>query len=365
MKTKIIYIDGWFLQPPLRGVGYYIKNLLTNLEINSNSLKYILLVPRNNMDLSYLSENISIKIINCRYSFVWYEFFIPRLLNRMRDPYIFFPSGICSLFYNSNKKNIFSTIHDVSAFMSYKYSPINLQLRSTFGRLYRIFSFYKIINNSKIIFTVSETAKYGIEKLLPKSKNNYPEIKVVYNASQIKYLKSSKKSKNFICITGENSQKNSNCIINALNYFDNSSLKGWKIYLIGLKVNKTIEHPSGVKLIYSKYLEFNKILKLYEKAYCLLFPSLFESFGIPLVDAMKSRCHIIASNNGSPNEICGDNGIYFDPHSPYQLFKKINEIVSIYPSPPFINSKNKALNQTWNKSSKMIFDVIEDKILNY
>ena len=362
MNTKIVYIDGWFLQPPLRGVGNYIKNLLTNIEINANSLKYILLVPRNDLDLSYLPEDISIKIINCRYSLVWYEFFIPRLLNSMQDPYIFFPSGICSLIYKSNKKNIFSTIHDVSAFMSFKYSPINFQLRSILGRLYRIFSFYKIISNSKIIFTVSETAQYGIEKLLSKGKNNYPEIKVVYNASQIKSIKSYSKSKNFLCITGESNQKNSNCIINSLDYFDDLSLEGWKIYLVGLKRNKTFDHPSGVKLIYRKYLDFNEILELYEKAYCLLFPSLFESFGIPLVDAMKARCHIIASNQGSPNEICGDNGLYFDPNSSYQLFEKISEIVSRYPTPPLIDLKNKALNQTWFKSSKIIFDVIEDKI---
>ncbi len=362
MKTKIVYIDGWFLQPPLRGVGNYIKNLLTNLEINCNSLKYILLVPRNDLDLSYIPEYISIEIINCRYSLIWYEFFIPRLLNSKRDPYIFFPSGICSLIYKSSKKNFFSTIHDVSALMRFKDSPINFQLRSILGRLYRIFSFYKIISNSKVIFTVSETAKYGIQKFLPKSKNNYPEIQVVYNATQIKSLNSYSKAKNFLCVTGESNQKNSNCIINALDFFDDLSLEGWKIYLVGLKINKTFQHPSGVKIIYRKYLDFNKILKLYEKAYCLLFPSLFESFGIPLVDAMKARCHIIASDQGSPNEICGDNGIYFDPNSSYQLYEKIFEIVSRYPSPPFIDSKNKALNQTWFKASKTIFDIMKDKI---
>ena len=364
MKTKIVYIDGWFLQPPLRGVGTYIKNLLTNLEINGNSLKYILLVPRNDLELSYLPEHISIQIINCRYCFVWYELFIPRLLKRMKDPYIFFPSGICSLIYNSSKRNIFSTIHDVSAFMSFKNSPINFQLRALFGRIYRIFSFYKIISNSKIIFTVSKTAKSGIEKFLPKCKKYCPEIKVIYNASQIKTLKSYPKSKSFLCITGENKQKNSNCILNSLDYFDDSSLEGWKIYLIGLKTNKTLKHPSGVKLIYRKYLNFNQILKLYEKAYCLLFPSLFESFGIPLVDAMKAKCHIIASDKGSPNEICGNNAIYFDPSSSYQFYEKIYEIVFKYPSPPSINSNNKALNQTWYKCSKTIFDIIEDEILN-
>ena len=225
MHNKTIYIDGWFLQPPLRGVGKYIKNLLTHLEIKNNSLKYILLVPRNDLELSYLPENLSIEIINCKYSLFWYEFYIPRLLNKIKDPYIFFPSGICSLIYNPSKKNIFSTIHDVSALMSFKYSPINLQFRSIFGRLYRVFSFYKIINNSIIIFTVSKTSKYGIEKFLPKRKNNYPEIKVVYNASELKSLKSYSKSKSFLCITGENNQKNSNCIINSLDYFDNSSLK--------------------------------------------------------------------------------------------------------------------------------------------
>ena len=134
--------------------------------------------------------------------------------------------------------------------------------------------------------------------------------------------------------------------------------------MIGLKQNKKIHHPSGVKIIYQKYLEFNEILKLYQKAYCLLFPSLFESFGIPLVDAMKAECHIIASNQGAPQEICGDNGLYFNPNSSYQLFKKIDEVTSKYPYPPVINTKNLALNQTWLNASKTIFGTIEAKVLN-
>ena len=62
MNNKTIYIDGWFLQPPLRGVGKYIKNLLTYLENKNNTLNYILLIPRKDLELSYLPENISIEI---------------------------------------------------------------------------------------------------------------------------------------------------------------------------------------------------------------------------------------------------------------------------------------------------------------
>ena len=43
-------------------IAEYIKNLLTNLEIKNNTLKYILLVPRNDLDLSDLPENISIEV---------------------------------------------------------------------------------------------------------------------------------------------------------------------------------------------------------------------------------------------------------------------------------------------------------------
>ena len=91
----------------------------------------------------------------------------------------------------------------------------------------------------------------------------------------------------------------------------------------------------------------------------LLFPSIYESFGIPLLDALRSKCHIITSKNGASKEVCDDSALFFNPYSPQKLSEKILEIINYYPKKPFIK-KTIFLQQTWKKSSNYIFKTIQE-----
>ncbi|MBI3582497.1 MAG: glycosyltransferase [Nitrospinae bacterium] len=54
----------------------------------------------------------------------------------------------------------------------------------------------------------------------------------------------------------------------------------------------------------------------YQNAKAFIYPSLYEGFGMPPLEAMSFSCPVICSNRGSIPEIVGDAGIYFDPESP-------------------------------------------------
>ena len=66
---------------------------------------------------------------------------------------------------------------------------------------------------------------------------------------------------------------------------------------------------------------------LYAGAACLVFPSLFEGFGIPLVEAMLVGCPVAASNATSIPEVVGDAAILFDPRDPSDIARAIAAIV--------------------------------------
>jgi glycosyltransferase involved in cell wall biosynthesis len=51
---------------------------------------------------------------------------------------------------------------------------------------------------------------------------------------------------------------------------------------------------------------------LYENATCLLFPSRYEGFGLPPVEAMACGCPVLATRGGAVEEICGDDALYVD-----------------------------------------------------
>jgi len=362
MKKKIVYIDGWFLKPPLRGVGKYIQNIITSIPRTQNEIEYVLLIPSADIVIKSLPSFLKINLIPCKFILIWYEFIVPKTL-RKDNSYIFFPSGICGITNTIPKKKVFSTIHDISALLPFNLSPMSFKLRQILGRLYRYLSFYILIRKSNIIFTVSETAKRDIKNLLSKKNINVPFIMAVNNASEINISKINKKNKNFICITGDSRQKNYKIIINALDYIDESVLKDWKIFLIGLNENKSIFHPSGAEIKIKKYLNSYEIKKLMMKSYCLIFPSLYESFGIPLVDAMRTGCYIVASNQGATKEICCENALYFNPNSAKDLSINILKVISKYPIQPLINKDNLAFQQTWEKTSKEIFDKIVKMII--
>jgi glycosyltransferase involved in cell wall biosynthesis len=75
------------------------------------------------------------------------------------------------------------------------------------------------------------------------------------------------------------------------------------------------------------YLKEEELSAIWHRSLFLIFPSLFEGFGIPLIEAMRYRKPIIASNVTSIPEVAGDAAIYFDPKKPDELVSSLCKIM--------------------------------------
>jgi glycosyltransferase involved in cell wall biosynthesis len=60
----------------------------------------------------------------------------------------------------------------------------------------------------------------------------------------------------------------------------------------------------------------DELATLYRRASCLVFPSLYEGFGLPLLEAMACGCPVAAAGTTAIPEVCGDAAVLFDPHDP-------------------------------------------------
>jgi glycosyltransferase involved in cell wall biosynthesis len=97
---------------------------------------------------------------------------------------------------------------------------------------------------------------------------------------------------------------------------------------IAMKANSEIMDEIGrlglkdtVKVL--GYLPYEDLPCLYNLAWLMVFPSLFEGFGIPLVEAMACGCPVACSNVTSIPEVIGDAGLTFDPNSVEDLAEKV------------------------------------------
>ncbi|NJO41083.1 MAG: glycosyltransferase [Cyanobacteria bacterium RU_5_0] len=103
--------------------------------------------------------------------------------------------------------------------------------------------------------------------------------------------------------------------------------KGWLCddELAGLAFFEDKTSKKKVKLL--EYVKTDSLRYLYRGAYCLVFPSLYEGFGLPPVEAMHFNCPVITSNVSCLPEICGDAALYVDPYSVIDIRQQLETLL--------------------------------------
>ena len=83
--------------------------------------------------------------------------------------------------------------------------------------------------------------------------------------------------------------------------------------------------PEGVE---ARSVSGAELVELYRRAACLVFPSLYEGFGLPPIEAMACGCPVAAAAAGSLPEVCGDAAVLFDPLDPEAIAAGIDEALA-------------------------------------
>ncbi|MBI3883059.1 MAG: glycosyltransferase family 4 protein, partial [Sphingobacteriales bacterium] len=204
-------------------------------------------------------------------------------------------------------------IHDL---LSLRYKNI-----STHQRFYFKYLLPLLIHRTKKIVTVSETTKKDIVRFL-----GYPahKIDVIYNGYDDKrYFPTSQNEKviekkygfkNYLLAIGPTyPHKNFELLLSAYKQLDQETQKQYPLIIAGGKKNylsvlkKQVQKLGLEKQVhFLGYVPIELMPALYREALTFIFPSLYEGFGIPLLEAMACGCPLIVSNISSMHEVCDD-----------------------------------------------------------
>ena len=333
-----IYINGRFLQQPVTGVQRYGRELLKAWDellgtggIDRRNVEFHVLAPRGRIAAPSL-RHISLRQVGHLRGHLWDQLELPF---RARDGLLFSPGNVHPVLSPLLGPGVV-TVHD----LAYRLSPdaYTTAFRLTYGVLVPA-----ALRNADAIITVSESEKRNIAARFPMVKDRIYAVhhgapgaelvaRVELNTQSSRSGKStdsSNPSDRFALWVGTlTKRKNPQGAIDAITLFN----KELKLPLVmagttyrgfndaGLRV----AHEGGEIVRFADRVDtFAELARLYSSAVCLLFPSFYEGFGLPALEAMAHGCPVVASGIPSLREVCGDAALYCDPDDPRDIAKKI------------------------------------------
>ncbi|MFL5809620.1 MAG: glycosyltransferase family 4 protein [Flavisolibacter sp.] len=321
----IIVVNTRFLLPDkLEGYGYFVKEVFNILSRNYPQHRFYFLFDRPYKSDFTFSSNIHPIVIGppARIPLLWkfwFDYRVPAILKKTHADIFVSPDGFCSL---RTKTPQLLVVHD----LGFLHQPG--AYKNSHQRFFRRYV-SKFLNKATNVATVSEFSRKDImhQYKLPAEK-----ISVVYNGvneifqplsfdEQAKQKNLYTEGKEFFIYVGAiQPRKNLVSLLKAFSVFKKRQQTNMKLILVGrlawkndefLNLLNTYKYKADV--IMTGYLEQKKVADLMASAYALVYPSLFEGFGIPVLEAMRSNTPVLTSKDSSMEEIAEDAALYFNP----------------------------------------------------
>lgn len=321
------------------GTETYLRGLLKGLSKIDIKNQYIIFTNRENHGtFDIKQDNFSEILCDVPAKFrslriFWEQVLLPFYIKKHRIDVLHSPGYVSPVWAKCAKV---VTIHDMQYFYYPEYFP-KAKL------LYWRYLIPLSARNSDLVVTVSNNSKIDIINLL-----NIPAEKVIitYEASKffIDGLNNTWSDNNTFCkhnikrdyilsVASLLPHKNLDKLIEGFGLLANKVEH--QLVLVGLKgcALNTIRDAikkKGIKqdrVLLLGYVSDNELVTLYKKASLFVLPSLFEGFGIPLLEAMSLGCPVAASNRTSIPEVVGDAGVLFNPKDSKEIAQKIYSIL--------------------------------------
>lgn len=314
------------------GIGIYLANLLEYFAKNDSTNEYYLFVTKEPSAKLQLGNNFHIAIIPGKIGTTWVRYALPKYLKKYQINTFWGPQHMLP----KKVKNIkyVLTVHDIALMINKNWgSRKNVLMQNIFAK--------PSIKQADKIIAISESTKNDLINVLKIDKNR---ICVVYNGvdkneirlnyeTKIPEFDYKNVKKYFFYVGTIEPRKNIENLIKAFDNFMNAENRDYHLVIAGglgwkydgiLAAYNTSKNKDSIHFV--GYLDLNQKSFLYTNCTAFAFPTNYEGFGLPVLEAMSYGKPVISSNVSSIPEIGGDLVFYCNPKDIDSITKQMEAV---------------------------------------
>ena len=369
---KVVVNAQCLIKNKLEGLGWFSYETLKRITTQHSEHEFIFVFDRPFDHQFIFSDNITPIILYppSRHPILWHIRFnelFPFLLRSYKADLYLSTDGWMPLHTKVKTVNV---IHD----LNFEHYPQNLPY---WYRQYYRYYFPRFARKSTRLATVSEFSKNDIVK---KYKVDPEKIDVVYNGCNEKFKPIGSLQKDntqwkysgdhpyFVFVGSLHPRKNLTNLFKAFDIFKVNNNSDIRLLIVGEKrwwteeINRVYEN-----MLYRHEVTFTgrvdslELNKIISSALAMTYVSIFEGFGIPILEAFNCETPLITSNNTSMPEIAGDAALFVDPFSPESIAEAMEKIALNKSLREELIAKGSIQreNFSWQKSADKLWNCVE------
>lgn len=368
---RIAFNTRFLLNDYLEGYGYFIYECFRRITKTHPEHEFIFIFDRPYDKKFIFSQNVTAVVTSpaARHPLLWklwYDVKVPAVLKKYKADVFVSCDGFCSL---TTKVPQCMLIHDLSFLHYPSFMP------KTHVLFYKHYT-PKFLKKARVIVTVSEFSKndilsqYNIEAdnidIVPNAAKDifYPLTDIERDVVKNKLTNG---KEYFIYAGAIHPRKNLTNLLKAFSIFKKKQMSNWKLVLTGrlawkykhfIDSLKTYKYREDVVL--TGYLEERELVKVIGSAYALLYPSLWEGFGVPVLEAMRCHVPVITSENSAMQEIAKNAALYVNPNDHNDIAEKMMLLYKDENLRSQLIQKGKKISNQydWDKSAELLWQNI-------
>lgn len=360
-----------FVKGKMDGIAWFSYEILKRIVCSHPEHEFVFFFDRPYDPMFVFALNVKPVVVHpqARHPLLWFLFFergIKKALSREKIELFISPDGWICL--NTNVKTI-NVIHD----LNFEHFP------SFFPPLYRKYytSFFpRFAKKADRVITVSQFSKKDISNLYH---IDVEKIDIVYNAASDDFFEVDKQTKRetvqrltngvpyFIFVGSAHKRKNVERIMQAFDQFRDKHAN-FKFVFAGSNkywdedIKKTyneLKYKSDI--VFTGYISTEEMNRVVSSAFALVYPSLFEGFGIPILEGFAAHIPVITSNITSMPEVAGDAALLVNPFSTEEIVNAMEKIATDETLRTNLIQRGKKRNRafSWDKSAQEFWEVIQ------